>query len=226
VAYSPFVVKRPGIEHGRIVPSDLAVPEGDFVAMLGADSPGWEDHAFRVGDKVELYQSDSKGSGDVLGLQSTVRSPSRMPALSHVENFALADGQTLLLSIDGGATQTITFNTADFADIANARAVEVRDVLNAALVGATAAITGFGQVSVLSDDTGRHKRVQVVGGTATALRMYELAWYVEVLINSVVVSQRRLRVGETRALSGLSGNLAAYSDPVEVKFRLRLGVIT
>ena len=76
------------------------------------------------------------------------------------ENFALSDGETLVLRIDGGAAQTATFNTADFVDIANATAAEVAAVIQADIPGVTAVdasgavqITG-GDLSLLVDPAG------------------------------------------------------------------------
>lgn len=225
MAYSPFVVKRPGIEHGRVIPSTFPIPEGDYTALLGTDTPGWEDRAFRVGDKFELYQEDVKSGAHLVSLESTIRSPSRMPVLSESEPFALADGQTLILAVDEGLPQTITFNAADFAAIGAARATELRDAINAELIGGIAAINGYGQVVIHSNDTGRHKGVEVVGGTATDPNFHELAWYAQLLISSIVVASRRLYPGETRAISDMTANLAGFPDPIEVRFRLILGVV-
>lgn len=226
MAYTPFAVDRPGIEHGRIEPTLFAPPDGDHIAMLGVETPNWSDREFAVGDKVELLQSDSKGGADVVRFSNRVRAPSAMPALSSDEPFALADGQTLQVAIDGGAIQTVTFATVDFASIGAARATEVAAAISSALTGATAAQTGRGRVTIRSDSTGRHSSVVVAGGTATALGFVELAWHVQFLINDVVVAQKRMLTGETRVFTDWTANLAAYSDPVEVKFRLVLGVVS
>jgi hypothetical protein len=58
------------------------------------------------------------------------------------ETFALVDGQTLVLIIDGGSPQTATFNTADFVDIANATAAEVAQVINTDIPGVNASDVG------------------------------------------------------------------------------------
>ena len=225
MAYTPFAVNRPGVEHGRIFPQLSAPVDGDAIVMLGVESPGWTDRDFAIGDKVEASQSDSKGTADVVRFSNRVRAPSEMPALSSMEPFGLADGQTLQLAIDGGAVQTITFNTADFAVIGAARATEVAQAISAALAGASAAQTGRGRVVIRSATTGRHSRVEVVGGTATALGFVELAWHVQFLINGTVIAQKRMLTGEVREFSDWTANLAAYADPVEIKFRLVLGVV-
>jgi hypothetical protein len=94
--------------------------------------------------------------------------------LNGVENtvfgtYALTDGQTLLISLDQGAAQTITFNTADFVDIAAATADEIVTKINASLTGGVAVSTDEGNRILIQtntlDSTGS---VQVTGGTANA----------------------------------------------------------
>jgi len=148
-----------------------------------------------------------------------------MPAVTVAEpapGYALADGQTLILAIDGGANQVVTFSTGSFVSIAAARALEVRDAINAsALTGATAFLTGEG-VGIRSDTTGRRSRVEVVGGTAVALALTELGWRLSLLLAGVVVASRDLQPGENEDLIDMAGNLAAHGDPAEVRFRVEL----
>ena len=87
----------------------------------------------------------------------------------NAETYALVNGQTLLVAVDGGGAQTALFETADFADIANATAAEIATVINTDVTGVTAA-GGTGSVVITSDTTGATSSVQVTGGTAnTAL---------------------------------------------------------
>ena len=145
-----------------------------------------------------------------------------MPALTGAEPFALADGQTLQLAIDEGFTQVITFNTADFAVIAVARATEVRNAINAQLAGATAEITGD-EVAIFSDATGRKTGVVVVGGSAAApLGINELAWFARFKVAGVTVVDREIVVGETRDFTDIAANLADFADPAEMRFSLEL----
>jgi hypothetical protein len=67
------------------------------------------------------------------------------------EPFALVDGQTLVLHINGGSPQTATFNTADFAAIGAATAAEVAAVINADIPGVIASDDGTGKVQILGD---------------------------------------------------------------------------
>jgi uncharacterized phage protein gp47/JayE len=84
------------------------------------------------------------------------------------ETFALSDGQTLTVKVDGqSAAQTVTFNTGDFVDINNALAAEVAlvistDLASPAATGADAA----GAVTITSDSGGT---IEVTGGTANAV---------------------------------------------------------
>ena len=81
------------------------------------------------------------------------------------EPFALADGQTLLVEIDEGAIQVVTFSGGDFGDIANATALEVADAITADLSNAEAEDAG-GFVRLTSDKEGSGSSVRIAGGTS------------------------------------------------------------
>lgn len=83
------------------------------------------------------------------------------------ETYALVDGQTLTVSVDGGGDQTATFNTADFALIGAATAAEVAAVIDADITGASAVAAGT-FVRIESDTVGTGTSIQVTGGTANA----------------------------------------------------------
>lgn len=83
----------------------------------------------------------------------------------NAETYALSDGQTLTIKIDGGAVQTATFNTGDFADIANALASEVAAVIDTDIVGGTAVDAG-GSVRASSETDGPGSSIEITGGTA------------------------------------------------------------
>lgn len=84
------------------------------------------------------------------------------------EPFALSDGQTLTVSVDGAAADTATFNIADFADIANATAVEIAAVINTDVADCHADATADGRVRITSDDWPDDitASIEVTGGTA------------------------------------------------------------
>lgn len=214
--------RRPGIEQGRVAnPEGFVTPEGDAALVLGADTPKWT-RRVALGDKFDVFQSDAVGAAKILRFAARVRGPDTMPAMSVLQPYALADGQTLRLAIDGGGVQIITFSAGQFTSIAAATALEVRDAINSQLTGATAFLSGTGLVGVLSATTGRDSRVEVLGGTATALGLAELAWYLRLLLAGSVVASVEVKPGLTRDLSDMAGNLAAHGDPVEVRLRLEV----
>jgi len=83
------------------------------------------------------------------------------------EPFALADGDTLDVKVDGEVTaQTITFVLADFADISAAIASEVAAKIDAGLAGAGADVDS-GAVRIVSNSTVMGTTsIEVTGGTA------------------------------------------------------------
>lgn len=86
------------------------------------------------------------------------------------EPYALSNGQTLTVAVDGGGPQTVTFLAVDFDDISQATAAEVAAILNggSGLTGATADGSG-GTLSISTDTYGSGGSIQVTGGTANAV---------------------------------------------------------
>mgnify|MGYP006921283389 CR=1 FL=1 len=82
--------------------------------------------------------------------------------------WVLTNGMTLLVALDGGGVQTITFLTGEFVSIGAATAAEVAAVINAKLVGGSAMVTNTNKVSIFSDKLGTGSSVNVSGGTANA----------------------------------------------------------
>jgi len=82
------------------------------------------------------------------------------------ETFGLSPGNTLILSVDGGADQTVTFNPGDFADIFTATAVEVVTKINSVISGLTATALSDGRLLLRSDNRGSTSSLHVVGGIA------------------------------------------------------------
>lgn len=86
---------------------------------------------------------------------------------SKKEPFALADGDTLEVKVDGApAPQVVTFAAADFANIAAGRAAEAAAKINATLVGAAADVDGGGVRIVSASTAPDTAAVEVTGGTA------------------------------------------------------------
>lgn len=89
------------------------------------------------------------------------------------EPYNLADGDTLTINFDDSETVTITFSTAQFQNIAAAKAIEVADAITETLrsLGLTGTATtnndGNGTyVELLSDTIGPSSSVTVLGGRA------------------------------------------------------------
>lgn len=79
---------------------------------------------------------------------------------------ALTNGDQLTVSVDGGPAQTVTFNSADFADINNATADEVAAVFNSQVSGVNAAVVD-GRLTLRSGATGSISSLTVVDGAGT-----------------------------------------------------------
>jgi flagellar hook protein FlgE len=80
--------------------------------------------------------------------------------------FALQNQDTLTISVDLGASQTITFTTGQFANIAAATAQEVVNAINSQLVGATASVGPGNNVVINTNSSGSTSRIQVSGTPA------------------------------------------------------------
>ena len=102
----------------------------------------------------------------------------------------MVDGQTLTVRVDGQtAAQTVTFNTADFADIGNALASEVAAVITTDLAtpSATGGTSG-GAVTITSDNSGS---VAVTGGTANAVLGFPTTFDPSGTSNVVITTRQR-----------------------------------
>lgn len=94
-------------------------------------------------------------------------------ASSMVEPYNLADGNTLIVSFDGGTPVTIPFSASNFTDISNAKAIEVADAIVSYLTSqnltgqATINNNGNGNyVELVSSTIGPRSSVTVLGGSA------------------------------------------------------------
>lgn len=83
------------------------------------------------------------------------------------ETYALSNGQTLFVQVDGGTSQQVTFNTGDFVAIGAALAREVAAVINQDVSGARAYAFGD-KVQIESLTLGVNSGIEVTGGTANA----------------------------------------------------------
>jgi uncharacterized phage protein gp47/JayE len=100
-------------------------------------------------------------------IQTPVAGWSAKAAIDNVntETFFLVNNQTLIVSVDGEADQTVTFLTADFASIIAATAAEVATKINSATADLTATALA-GKIRVASDTDGLGSSIQFKGGTA------------------------------------------------------------
>jgi hypothetical protein len=91
--------------------------------------------------------------------------------------FALSAGATVIVSVDGGADQTVSFAAASFKNVGAATAQELVVALNAQLTGATASLDASPDCVVIESTTpGSASCVRFTGGTAlTALGLYATA---------------------------------------------------
>ena len=87
--------------------------------------------------------------------------------LSGVETYALTNGWQLGMSLDGGTVVDATFETADFADIANATAAEIIAVLQAdwSALAVTVSADANDRVLITADTFGASIQVSDVTGT-------------------------------------------------------------
>lgn len=84
--------------------------------------------------------------------------------------FALANGQTLDVTVNGAASPvTVTFVTADFGNIASATAAEVASSIRRQTTAFRAAALGNGRLLLASSIPGPASRLAITGTAATAL---------------------------------------------------------
>lgn len=89
---------------------------------------------------------------------------------ANVEPFALTSGQTLQVTVNGGATPvTITFNAADFANISAASADAVAAVINRQTTALRAGATPDQRLILVSAIPGAASRLDVAGAAAAIL---------------------------------------------------------
>lgn len=105
---------------------------------------------------------------------------------------------TLLIKIDQGPVQTITFVSGDFAAPATATAEEIAAAINSGLVGGLArVITAGTEVQIESDTIGTGSYVEVTGGTANAVLVFLTA---EVQGTGNVVDTTQVTAAEVAAI--------------------------
>jgi len=81
--------------------------------------------------------------------------------------YRVRDGDTLVISINGGAPKTIIFRKDDFADLSAATAREIVKAMQS-LEGVKAEVTGDGAVALTTAARGGHTSVEIDVGASTA----------------------------------------------------------
>lgn len=99
---------------------------------------------------------------------------------AELETYNLDDGDTLIVSFDGQAPLTITFDPSQFANINNATAQEVADAITRGLRRQGKTGRAFakddglgGYVVLISDTVGPSSSVQVLGGRAQNILKFD-----------------------------------------------------
>lgn len=87
---------------------------------------------------------------------------------TNVQPFNFVSGWSLVMSVDGGSAQSVTFQLADFAVISAATALEVANVINTRMVGFVAGVEG-GALVIRSGTTGASSSVTISATTTVGL---------------------------------------------------------
>jgi len=118
-------------------------------------------------------------------------------------DFSSAPSWTLIVSVNGGAPQTITILAAGFADATAATAVEVAAQIDAALVGGGSYSLTDGAVAIEADiSVATTTTIQVTGGTANALLLFPTAVETQAGYNDLLGGVRAVSDGTQRGTSG------------------------
>ena len=182
-------------------PSDpstaTAVRAAGYVSSPGAPTPARVTSSVAAplvlddGDKLVL----SVGGGP--DTTATISAVAAFVAAGGAGPYALADGQTLGVRIDGGAPQQFAFAAMDFVTIGAATPGEVAVSFNAKLVGAKAVVIA-GVPRIVSDTKGTGSRVEITGGTAVAALGLSTA---PAIGKGNVANARATRVDELKAIA-------------------------
>ena len=92
--------------------------------------------------------------------------PAELTGSVPASGYSLADGDEMTIRVNSGASQTVTFNAADFADITDATPAEVAAVINANVTGVTADVVG-GALHLYTENTGEAASIDIDDGTGS-----------------------------------------------------------
>jgi uncharacterized protein len=156
-AYAVRVVDRANSVAARVLLNDRqGVPTLEVRAgRRGREDPG------RWGNSLSVTIADHP--------RATTAIPAQVVG-TNAEPFALADGQTLDVTVNGAGTPaSVTFHAADFANIAAASAAEVAAVVGRQTTLFRAGVTPARRVLLASSAPGTASRLAISGPAATAL---------------------------------------------------------
>lgn len=156
---------------------DLTTVASGSVVSVGANGARWVTQSAitnSTGAQSTLsVVANSEDTGPIVGNAfsiDTIATPiSGWTAKAAIESlgtepFALVDLQTLLIKVDEGAAQTVTFDTANFVSIGAGTAAEVAAEIAGDTTGLTA-VDANGAVRVVSDTDGAGSTLEITGGT-------------------------------------------------------------
>jgi hypothetical protein len=152
---------------GRVVTD--AVGNRYATTAIAENTNAYDDNV-SVAAESEEYGPVFTAAKGIVNIETPVSGWSEAAAIksANSEPYALVNGQTLTVKVDGGAVQTATFNTGDFVAIGAALAAEIAVVINADITGQLATDAG-GKVRIESSNgDGATSSIEVTGGTANA----------------------------------------------------------
>jgi len=128
------------------------------------------------------------------------------------EPFAIADAETLILSINGGPAQTVTFSTTVPPTITGgaATAAEVAAAMNAGLTGVSVTANVGGTVTIATDQLGSGATISLPTGTASGVLAFPAGTHAG--INNVA----NLAAITATEVAGLIGALAGVGTATAV----------
>lgn len=133
------------------------------LTIIGWQQSNNSDNSY--GDGIRLIAEHGRAK---LGLKFFARGDSAKVISAKTAPFKVTTGQTLIISVDGGANQTITFGSGTITSGA-ATADQIADTISASLTGAQAInliSDNTNPVQISSDTFGKASTIQVKGGTA------------------------------------------------------------
>lgn len=161
---------------GRIVSVGANGPQYETQAVA-ANSSGQRAHVSVEASAVETGPiPGNEGSIDNIVTPAGGWSANAAQFSRNQAPFDLANGETVVVSVDEGADQTITLDAADFSAISAATATELANAINAGLTGATATALADDSVVIVSDTNGPGSAIRVRGTANRAIGWFEWQW--------------------------------------------------